>query len=154
LPDEQLLNFLTRKVSLEECWGEKIWMINLIVKTFGDLEVGGSGSHFLSESVATRLLAIFKQDYLESAEKLRSPLCGLIGTIKSYGSQEYINLMDVDLSGVNLSGASLREADLDRANLSQANLTGADLSGADLFQADLSWSNLSEAKLFHTVLLN
>ncbi|MCD6026588.1 MAG: hypothetical protein K0R08_1107 [Solimicrobium sp.] len=82
VPEQRLLEFLTGKISLEECLGEKNWMTTLLVKTNDKLEVRWFGSHFLSETLATTLSAIFKQGYFESAEKSHSKMLILMSSLK------------------------------------------------------------------------
>ncbi|MCD6026272.1 MAG: pentapeptide repeat protein [Solimicrobium sp.] len=160
--EERVLDFLTGKSSLEACLGEKKWMTELLVNTYGGLEVCWHGSHFLSELLATRLSTIFKQGYFEFAEKSHFKMSALMGSIKRDEGSEKLDLADAnpsvvffceaDLFRADLSGADLAKATLRYTNFSEANLTGADLSeadlcGADLSGADLSGTNLSRAHL-------
>ncbi|MCD6026592.1 MAG: putative low-complexity protein [Solimicrobium sp.] len=160
VPKEQLLKFLTGRASLEECWGEKKWMTNLIIKTYGGLKVCWANSHFLSESLAATLTAIFNSGYFESAEKSHAKMGVLMGSLKRDQSSETLDLVGADLSGVNLSGADLSGANFSKANLSKtdlsfatlpkANLTGANLSGACLYGTNLAGASFYATKLSGT----
>jgi uncharacterized protein YjbI with pentapeptide repeats len=148
VPDERLLDFLTRKASLETCFGDKTWKIALLTKTYDRIEVHSSGSHFLLESLATELSAIFKKGiFFESADKFHSKMKILMSSIEKSNGLKRLDLVGADLSGINLSEANLIGANLHKANLSGVDLTGANLSDADVSDADLHKANLSSAYL-------
>ncbi|MCD6025482.1 MAG: hypothetical protein K0R08_1 [Solimicrobium sp.] len=147
IPDRKLLDFLTGKASLEECvdtiyevqvsnfplgntnveevGSKKIWIVNLLVRTYEALEVKAgwfdkSDSHFLSESITDTLAAIFSHGYLESDDKTHSKMNTLMQAIEA----GELDLSGADLSDMNLAGANLAGANLVGANFLNANLFG------------------------------
>ncbi|MCD6027687.1 MAG: hypothetical protein K0R08_2206 [Solimicrobium sp.] len=74
--DSLILEFLTGKASLEECFGKEKEKIDFLVKTYGGLEdrFGRGDSHFLSKWLATSLSTIFKTGYFESVDKTNSKM--------------------------------------------------------------------------------
>ncbi|MCD6025767.1 MAG: hypothetical protein K0R08_286 [Solimicrobium sp.] len=141
--DEQILNFLTGKVSLEKCLGKETWMINLLVHTypgFDDHYVETESSHFLSESLVNTLSTIFKRGYFESSEKTNSKIRTLMKAIEKENSSGTLNLRDLNLSYLDLTGANLAGANCHSARFRNATMNMADCSGACF-----SWANLTEA---------
>jgi uncharacterized protein YjbI with pentapeptide repeats len=150
--EQRLLNFLMGNASLEECFGEKKWMTNLLVQPYSNFEVNWTGSHFLPASLATTFSAIFKQGYFESAVKSHSKMCVLMGSIKRDDRLEKLDLaftnnFFADLSCANMSGMDLSQADFAYANFSGANLSRANLGQAGLWRAKLSFTYLFQADL-------
>jgi len=174
ISDELLLQFLIGELSLEQCLDDD-WMINLLANSYdgfdayygeGDKEDDEPEAIFLSESLASTLLGIFKPGDFESSEETDPKIHTLIKALRNSSSkklnfqqadltQAYLHgaiLPEVNLAGANLTQADLTNAYLSRANLSRANLTdtdlaNADLGGADLTGADLTRANLTEADL-------
>jgi hypothetical protein len=172
VPEERLLGFLIGKASLEECWGEHTWMTDLLDKTYTELEIRCSDSHFLPETLTATLSTIFNSGYFESTEKSHCKISLLMDEMRTANSAETLDLSCADLSNAflckaDLSGANLSEADLSGAVMREANLSGAllpkanltmtylsganlakaDLSSASVSGANLSWANLSGANL-------
>ncbi|MCD6027379.1 MAG: pentapeptide repeat protein [Solimicrobium sp.] len=150
----QLLNFLSGKASLEAsleaCLGKK-WMINVLVRTYDGLESKAGWftepSHFLTESLASILSAVFRKGNWETMEKTRAKMAMLIREIKEEDGFGKLNLVEADLSGIGLAGADLAMADLTGADLTKADLTGANCSEVQFFGANLQSANLTRANL-------
>jgi uncharacterized protein YjbI with pentapeptide repeats len=138
--DERLLDFLMGVSSLEWCRSKRVWMENLIIKTY-DLEIRWYGT-FLPHCITFPLSMIFKPGCFETTEKSHSKMCVLMGSLKKENDSETLDFANADLADVSLVGA-----DLSRANLSGANLSGADLKGAHLSHINFSKANLSKADL-------
>jgi hypothetical protein len=92
VPDEQFVNFLTGKASLEECVGKnenrgRIDGLLMIYHPFDKIDFkygffGKPHSHFFNKSLSDKFAAILKHGYSESDEKTRSKIATLMQAIK------------------------------------------------------------------------
>ncbi|MCD6026899.1 MAG: hypothetical protein K0R08_1418 [Solimicrobium sp.] len=102
VPEEQLLKFLTGKVSLEECLGKRTGMINFLVRSYEGLEIKfgwlGKSGHFFSGSLANTLSAIFSPSNLEFSEKTHSKMNTLMQVIEEKNNSGKLDLSNADLS--------------------------------------------------------
>ncbi|MCD6026958.1 MAG: hypothetical protein K0R08_1477 [Solimicrobium sp.] len=161
ISDRQLLDFLTGKVSLEECEktleklmysnarqqdtpleelvAEKKWMVQVLVRTYKALEPRWSGtSHFLPKSLTDPLAAIFSHGYWESEEKTHYKMNALM---------QAIELGKLDLSRADLSDINFDYVNLAEANLAWANLVGASTIGTNFLNANLLGVNWESKKV-------
>ncbi|MCD6026733.1 MAG: hypothetical protein K0R08_1252 [Solimicrobium sp.] len=161
ISDHQLLDFLTGKVSLEECVRtvvefypeyrdlntsstkfcrvDKEWMIKVLVRTYKALEPSCSGTlHFLPKSLTDPLAAIFSHGYWESEDKTHFKMNALM---------QAIELGKLDLSRADLSDLNLNFVNLAEANLAGANMVATSTRGTNFHNANLLGVNWESEKV-------